>query len=279
MNEGVIRSPKWMRNFVDFEVNTGDDIKGEPSKKKQKKIDAEKERLKKEKETRDEEEREARRERQEKRQQQQKQQQDAEFEKLFNIVLSYIVGNYKDCYIYVEINHQLTVEKNDLTSTLYKELEFKVILDDSETIPKFKVYIKANDKIYNYIAKGLLYTKHISFFRSTIYDFYRLGYAKKKPSGSSNSKYKSSSYNSNSRTKSKEELERENKERRYNSLKDVLSGFNRELNKLKTSGAKQSDIDIVLSQIKNAKDKLNNMNKKFHFESIYYFKHMKSIFS
>jgi hypothetical protein len=32
MNEGVIRSPKWLRNFVDFEVNTGDDIKGNPSK-------------------------------------------------------------------------------------------------------------------------------------------------------------------------------------------------------------------------------------------------------
>ena len=33
MNEAVYRSPKWLRNFVDFEVNTGDDIKGEPSKK------------------------------------------------------------------------------------------------------------------------------------------------------------------------------------------------------------------------------------------------------
>ena len=33
INESVYRSPKWLRNFVDFEVNTGDDIKGEPSKK------------------------------------------------------------------------------------------------------------------------------------------------------------------------------------------------------------------------------------------------------
>jgi hypothetical protein len=33
MNEAIYRSPKWLRNFVDFEVNTGDDIKGEPSKK------------------------------------------------------------------------------------------------------------------------------------------------------------------------------------------------------------------------------------------------------
>lgn len=33
INEGVFRSPKWLRNFLDFEVNTGDDIKGEPSKR------------------------------------------------------------------------------------------------------------------------------------------------------------------------------------------------------------------------------------------------------
>jgi hypothetical protein len=35
MNESVYRSPKWLRNFLDFEINTGADIKGEPSKKEQ----------------------------------------------------------------------------------------------------------------------------------------------------------------------------------------------------------------------------------------------------
>jgi hypothetical protein len=33
LKEAVYRSPKWMRNFIDFEVNTGKDIKGEPSKR------------------------------------------------------------------------------------------------------------------------------------------------------------------------------------------------------------------------------------------------------
>jgi hypothetical protein len=33
MNESIYRSPKWLRNFLDFEINTGGDIKGEPSKK------------------------------------------------------------------------------------------------------------------------------------------------------------------------------------------------------------------------------------------------------
>jgi hypothetical protein len=44
LNEAVYRSPKWLRNFVDYEINTGEDIKGEPSKKRQAKIDAERKR-------------------------------------------------------------------------------------------------------------------------------------------------------------------------------------------------------------------------------------------
>jgi len=37
-NEGVTRSPKWLRNFIDFEINTGEDIKGEPSQRRKKKM-------------------------------------------------------------------------------------------------------------------------------------------------------------------------------------------------------------------------------------------------
>ena len=33
LNEAIYRSPKFLRNFLDFEINTGSDIKGEPSKK------------------------------------------------------------------------------------------------------------------------------------------------------------------------------------------------------------------------------------------------------
>ena len=33
LNEGIFRSPKWLRNFVDFEINTGKDIKGEQSER------------------------------------------------------------------------------------------------------------------------------------------------------------------------------------------------------------------------------------------------------
>ena len=33
LNEATFRSPKWLRNYIDFELNTGKDIKGEPSKR------------------------------------------------------------------------------------------------------------------------------------------------------------------------------------------------------------------------------------------------------
>lgn len=37
IKEAIYRSPKWMRNFLDFEVATGSDIKGEPSKRQKRK--------------------------------------------------------------------------------------------------------------------------------------------------------------------------------------------------------------------------------------------------
>lgn len=49
LNESTYRSPKFLRNFFDFEINTGDDIKGEPSKKQIKKIEREKEKEKEKK--------------------------------------------------------------------------------------------------------------------------------------------------------------------------------------------------------------------------------------
>ena len=47
-NVGVYRSPKWLRNIVDFEVNTGRDIKGEPSKREKERLEKEKSRKEKE---------------------------------------------------------------------------------------------------------------------------------------------------------------------------------------------------------------------------------------
>jgi hypothetical protein len=47
INEGIYRSPKWLRNFLDYEINTGKDIKGEPSEKAKRKEKEVQERAKK----------------------------------------------------------------------------------------------------------------------------------------------------------------------------------------------------------------------------------------
>lgn len=44
-------------------------------------------------------------------------------------------------------------------------------------------------------------------------------------------------------------------------------------------GKKHTDKDMVQNQIDNVKDKINLMNKIYHFESAYHLKHLKSIFS
>jgi hypothetical protein len=38
VNEGIYRSPKWLRNFLDYEISTGEDIKGDPSIKMKKRM-------------------------------------------------------------------------------------------------------------------------------------------------------------------------------------------------------------------------------------------------
>lgn len=111
MNESVIRSPKWLRNFLDFEINTGEDIKGEPSKKMKKKL--EEERLRQEKELeekriKEEQENQKRQEkerlRKEKEEQEKKERDEKrgkEFDELFVVVMNYIENHYRDCIISV----------------------------------------------------------------------------------------------------------------------------------------------------------------------------------
>jgi len=274
MNEGVVRSPKWMRNFVDFEINTGDDIKGKPSKRKQKKIDEEQERLRKKAE-----------EIREERKKEEQKETDELFSELFKSVMSYIFQEYRKCYIHVDKDNFLTIEKDDLTYKDNTEFEFEVTLDNRTNIPTFNVILLYGKKILNYKISGLVYTQLRNHMLNDVYQYYKMGYSNKKGS-KSNSNSSKSDYSKYSRStksgrkKTKEEEERENKERRYKTLKSTLDGYRREYMKLVNSGnASQREIDIVLNQLNNTKDKINNMNNKFKFESIYFMKHLKRFYS
>lgn len=274
MNEAVIRSPKWLRNFADFEINTGSDIKGEPSKNQQKKM--EEERLRKE-----EEERQQKLKEEEERREREKKENDELFQTLFKVVVNYIFYSYKDCDISISRDNRITIERHDLVYSIDGKLaivdfEFKVTLLNDYTLPKFDIEIIYGKKILNYTIQGLVYITLKNHILNTVYPYYKLYGNKKKSSNKSKQYSKSSNYY---KSQPKESEEKSNKRRRFNLLKNTLNGYERELNRLKREGAKQSEIEIVKNQIENVKDKINNMNKEFQFESVYYLKHLKNIFS
>jgi hypothetical protein len=53
LSEAVYRSPKWLQRFADFELRTGEDIKGEPSEKQKERIRKQQEQEKVEREERE----------------------------------------------------------------------------------------------------------------------------------------------------------------------------------------------------------------------------------
>lgn len=307
MNEAVIRSPKWLRNIADFEINTGEDIKGKPSKRRQKKLDfeesekrriAEEERLQREYQRR-EQEREQQRQKERIKQDEDNKKKE-KFQILFDNVSSYIMTKYKDCKIDIPKANFLTIENNNL-KVAGEYFEFKVTLNNTINIPTFESEIKHGNLKYSYTVSGLGYIDLKRFFVNTIYDWYKgesyynqgKNKQSKSGSGSSGSGSSGSGYYSGSnskqssyeKTKPGESDEVKNKRRRYILLKDTLDGFKRELQKLidweksNPGQSKESDKEIVRNQITNVKDKINIMNKKYQFESLYYLKHLQSIFS
>lgn len=280
MNESFFKTPKWLQD------------KRAEKERKQK----EKERLKQE-----EEDREYNRLREEEKEKQRKEYEEenkSEFNFFFNSVMHNIFNEYKKCKVSIPRANFLVVERDDL---LFKNLDFKykVTLDNTVNIPRFDVEISVNKfKDYNYTASGLIYTNLKNFFLNTIYEWYKIEMLYDRGKQQQQKKYSddygnygdSDDYGGYNDTKYKKKAEPEeseeikNKRRRYKLLKDTLDGYNRQLTKIKewernNPGKTHDEKQLVLNQIDNVKDKINIMNNKFKFESIYYLKHLKSIFS
>lgn len=170
MNESVIRSPKWLRNFVDFEINTKDDIKGEPSKKMKKKMEEE-QRIKDEQEKARLKEERRKQEEERKRQEEEKSNRDKQlFSELFDLVIRYIEKNYKDCNIDVPEKNKLIVNDDGLTYK-QKELEFKITMDNTIRMPSFEVYIRYGNEKFNYTVSGLNYANFKLFLLNYVYEY------------------------------------------------------------------------------------------------------------
>lgn len=241
VNESIYRIPKWLRNLVDYEVATGKDIKGEPSLKMKAKRE---EKIRREK---DEE--------------------DRIFTELFSIVKNYIQKNYKDCNISIPDNQIIIIEKDKLEfkGTSFK---FRVIFDNNNTHPDFKVYIKNGEKAYGHSVRGTNHMNFKIFVLNVIYPWYissknqqyepkykSRGSSSWDPNGGSSSGRSSSEGSRASQNPPKNESDPvKNRERRLNLLRVTLAGYEREFNSMPKNHPdrqqKQNEIDVIKGRIK-----------------------------
>jgi hypothetical protein len=288
MNEGVLRSPKWLRNFVDFEVNTGQDIKGEPSKKRKKQLEEERlrneEKMRKERVEKEEKSRKEREEREEKEKEEEKEL----LEDLATNAFSWIEANYKICDITTSAaRNEITFIKAGLTygKNVKKDLDFEVTLENSYTIPSFRVKLKYDNIIYSVNVSGLSFVRFRNYIMDVIYPWYqKIGQYQQNTSGSSSNQsnqnsYKSSGTWSKQSTSNPNDTEEIKKKRRlYILLKDTLAGYQRQMDTIvewekKNPGKKHTDRETTKNEIENVKDKIKNIKDKYKFESL---NHLKS---
>lgn len=267
MNEGIYRSPKWLRNVADFEINTGDDIKGEPSKRKQKKLDDESKRLRDIEKEKDEK----------------------IFDLLNPLVMKYIINNYKSCDISIESGN-IRIKKNGISYDNI-ELKFDLLLKTAIVKPTFILNIKYGTKIFNYEISGLSYSDIKNYIINTIYPWYKISNNYNKSSKTYYSddyddyeyddwdKYKQEKY---TKTDGAESSEIKSKRNIYNKLIATLDSFNKEYDKIKAwkkvnPGKVHNDEEVTLNQIKTVKDKISKIKTKYKFEG-YQCTHFKNFY-
>jgi hypothetical protein len=271
LNEAKFRSPKWLRNYVDFEVNTGDDIKGEPSKRKAAKLEKERqdklkaERLKKQAEEEKERARQAMYDewKKEAKKKAEQDQIERELNSLYrSIITDFSANRYSD-----KIE---TPQRNGKTACYYTFENGKVI----------KVYKSPTDDRFCLEWESTIYTlgtvwsgKFISLFNEMInkggprpkrsgYDRYD-SYGKGSSSGSSGYKQSSGSSSGQRKADNTPPKWRDHpKGGMYQTLKDTVKLREEQLKK-----ATGSDKEALQNELNAAKRMLDNLNKKYNFES------------
>jgi hypothetical protein len=271
LNEAKFRSPKWLRNYVDFEVNTGDDISGEPSKRKAAKLEKEKqdklkaERLKKQAEAEKERARQAMYD-EWKREAKKKGEQDQierELNTLYQSIISDFSANrYSDkistpqrngktaCYYTFENGKVIKIYKNTTDARFCVEWETTIYTIGLEWTNKF---IGLCNEM---IKKGGPRPQRSGYDR---YDSY--GKGSSQSSGYKQSSGSSSGSSSGQRASSTGHP----KGNLYNTLKQTIKQREEQLSKM----SKQDPSRVALeNELANAKTKVADMKKKYQFENL-----------
>jgi hypothetical protein len=273
LNEAKFRSPKWLRNYVDFEVNTGDDISGEPSKRKADKLEKERQaKLKKEAEERaaakaaaDKKAREDQARYDEWKKQAKRQNEQQQIERELNTLYKSMISDFSANPYSDKIN---TPQRNGKTACYYT-------FENGKTI---RMYKNATDNRYCLEWESTIYTlgtvwsgKFIDLFNEMIkkggprpkrsgYDRYD-SYGKSSSSGSGY-KQQSSSSGQRKTDNTPPKWKDHPKGGMYQTLKDTVKLREEQLKK-----ATGSDKEALKNELEAAKRMLDNLNKKYNFES------------
>ena len=284
LNEAKYRSPEWLRNFVDFEVNTGEDIKGEPSKRKAAKLEKEKqESIRKAAEEKAEADRKLKW--QQERAEADKREQQARYDSWRQQADAKADAKRKQDRIEAEINTLYRSMISDFSSARYSDkittpqrngkTAFYYTFENGKIM---RMYKNANDNRYCLEWEGHIYTlglvwsgKFINLAnemtdkggtrpRRSGYDRYD-SYGSKSSSGSSGSSSGRSSGSSQRASSTPPKWKDHPKGTMYQNLKDTVKLREEQLKR--SSG---SDRDALQNELNAAKRMLDNLNKKYSFE-------------
>jgi hypothetical protein len=270
LNEAKFRSPKWLRNYVDFEVNT--DISGEPSKRKAAKLEKEKqdklsEEAKKRADAREKSERE-RKEQQDRynawrKQADEKEKQD-QIERELNTLYRSIITDFSSARYSDKIT---TPQRNGKTAFYYTFENGKVM----------RMYKNATDNRYQLEWEGSVYTLGLIWSGKFI-DLANemIGKGKSRPTSSrsgydrydsygkssSGSSGKSSGSSGQRASSTPPKWRDHPKGATYQNLKDTVKLREEQLKR-----ASGSDKEALQNELNAAKRMLDNLNKKYSFES------------
>lgn len=267
VNEAIYRSPKWLRNVLDYEISTGKDIKGQPSLKMKEKLAREKaerenaeQRMKYERWKKEQEDNERKRERDKKKR-------EADFNVYFDYVENYIISHYKECTISIPADDEMVIEKKYLKVSGY-DFEFKITLYSKYRIPTFNIYIRHSHDEYSYRASGFDYTKLKIFMVNIVYEWYKSsGYKKQGYNGnydSGRSQYKDPPRRKPDQPNKNESDPVKNRQRRLNLLRQTLEGYERTLKNTPNGPDRDqlmNEIEVIKGRIKVMENPKNESYK------------------
>lgn len=239
--EAKYRSPKWLRNFIDYEVNTGEDIKGEPSKKRIAELEKEKEiELKRQADLKEKASRDAYNIRREKERQEQinrERKKQEEIDRDINTLYYSIISDFTKARYSDKIK----------TPRIGGIIEFHYTFEDGRTIKLRGKNIQFGDITYT------LGVSTRSKFVSLANEMTRK--ATSRPTNQSKYTSQSGSTKSNSHPKSN----------LYNTLKLTIKQREEQLSKLTKNDPNRVSLE---NELENAKNKVKEMKVKYHFENL-----------